>query len=162
MSTKKIATVGMLTALYVVLSLTLKIPLGVGAIALDLGYIVLTVSAFKVGVWSAVVGGAGAAIESFMFSPYGLSYGWIVMNIIIGLICGYLLYKTRRSYAFHICTIVFAVLAGITAKTIIECSLYSIPYPVKLPKSATAFAVDTIVMLIGLIVVYRLKIGDNS
>ena len=162
MSTKKIATVGMLTALYVVLSLTLKIPLGVGAIALDLGYIVLTVSAFKVGIWSAVVGGAGAAIESFMLSPYGLSYGWIVMNIIIGLICGYLFYNAKISHQYHISAIVLSVFAGITAKTIIECSLYSIPYLVKLPKSATAFAVDTIVMLIGLIVVYRLKIGDNT
>ena len=162
MKAKTIATVGILTALYVVLSLTLKIPFGIGAIALDLGYIVLTVSAFKVGMWSAVVGGAGAALESYIFSPYGLSYGWIVMNIIIGLICGYFFYKKRKPYAFHVCMIVISVFVGVTVKTVIECGLYSIPFLVKIPKSVTAFAIDTIVMLIGLLVAYKIKTVERS
>lgn len=154
MNIKKVSLIGILSALYVVCSLTLKIPMGVGAIALDMGYLVLTFAAFAVGGYAAIVGGIGALVESALFSPYGISWGWVVMNIIIGLICG-LIFKSiklnkARSYVGAGIVIVGAVLAGITAKTVIECTLYSIPYLVKLPKSAVAFAIDTIVMLIGL------------
>ena len=156
---KQITLIGILTALYVVFSLTLKIPMGIGAIALDLGYTVLTVSSFKVGRWAAFVGGVGAGIESILFSPYGISYGWIVMNIIIGLICGTLFNKFdgNRKYVYCIITILLAVLIGVTAKTIIECSLYSIPYIAKIPKSAVAFGIDAVVMIIGLPIADRVN-----
>jgi hypothetical protein len=39
--------------------------------------------------------------------------------------------------------------------------LYSIPLLVKIPKSVTAFAIDTIVMLIGLLVAYKIKIVER-
>lgn len=164
MNNKKVALIGLLTALYVVFSLTLKIPMGIGAIALDLGYIVLTVSSFKVGKWSAFVGGVGAGIESILFSPYGISYGWIVMNIIIGLICGTLFNKFsgKKKYLYCGITIIGAVLLGITAKTIIECSLYSIPYVAKIPKSVVAFGIDTVVMLIGLPIASRFNKGEQE
>lgn len=160
-STKRIALVGVLTALYVVCSLTLKIPMGIGAIMLDLGYLVLTVATFTVGCWAGVVGGLGALIESFLFSPYGISYGWIVMNVLIGVICGIFFRQARlkkmRQYLISTAIIIVAVLIGITAKTVIECQLYGIPYLVKIPKSAVAFVVDVIVMLIGLPIAVRVK-----
>ena len=157
-TTKTIALVGILTALYVVFALTLKIPMGVGNIALDLGYIVLTVSAFKLGMKSAIVGGLGALIESVLFSAYGISYGWIVMNIIIGLICGYVFTRytpNKREYLFYSLIIVAVVLIGVSAKTVIECQLYSIPYLVKIPKSLVAWIIDSIVMIIGIFVSKR-------
>ncbi len=158
---KKIAFIGILTALYVVLSLTLKIPLGLGNIMLDLGYLALTVAAFTVGPWAAFVGGVGALLESLWFSAYGISYGWIVMNILIGLICGLVLPKIKLEKFYHylICgAIIFgAVLVGITAKTIIECKLYNIPYLVKIPKSAVAFGVDTLVMWLSIPIATQLK-----
>jgi hypothetical protein len=57
--------------------------------------------------------------------------------------------------------IVISVFVGVTVKTFIECGLYSIPLLVKIPKSVTAFAIDTIVMLIGLLVAYKIKIVER-
>ena len=160
---KKIALIGILTALYVVMSLTLKIPIGIGNIQLDMGYVALTVACFTVGPWAAFVGGVGAAIESILFSAYGISYGWIAMNIAIGLILGFIfkisprLTEQYKDMGMNILLIILAVLIGVTIKTAIECSLYSIPLAVKLPKSLIAFMIDTVVMVIGLFVVGPVK-----
>ncbi len=160
-ATKKIALIGILSALYVVLSLTLKIPMGIGSIALDLGYLALTVAVFTVGPWAGAVGGIGAFVESLAFTAYGISWGWVVMNILIGVIAGFALRKIKleniKQYAISGLILIGAVLVGITAKTIIECNLYSIPYLVKIPKSAVAFGVDAVVMLIGLPIANKVK-----
>lgn len=157
--TNKIAIVGVLSALYFVLSLTLKIPTGFGAIALDMGYIVLTVSAITLGpIPAALVGGIGAAVESSLLSPYGISIGWVVMNIIIGLICGYALHNADNIKMVRtIIIIVIAVFIGVCAKTGIECTLYSIPLIVKAPKSIVAWIIDSIVMVIGIPIAKRVK-----
>lgn len=152
-SVKVMVLTAMLAALYFVLSLTLKIPLR-GNISLDLGYCALTVAAVFLGaVPAAIVGGLGAAIESILLSPYGLSVGWVVMNVCIGLICGYVLHKEyrrgRTKLIPAVITILIAVFIGVFMKTVIECTLYSIPVLVKLPKSITAFLVDSIVMIFG-------------
>lgn len=159
--TKEISFLGILSALYVVCALSLKVPTGVGNIALDLGYIVLTVACLLFGWKACIVGGVGAFLESLLFSAYGISYGWIAMNIIIGLICGivFTLIKTENKAIKYIScslTITLSVLLGVTAKTIIECKLYSIPYAVKIPKSFTAFVLDTVVMLVGLPLAFRM------
>ena len=163
-NTKKIALIGILSALYFVCSITLKIPMGIGSIALDLGYIVLTIAALYLGaIPAAIVGGLGAMLESVLLSSYGISYGWIVMNIIIGLICGifFRLIKSNkmgiREIVGYSGIILVAVLLGVGAKTIIECNLYSIPYLVKIPKSLVAFGVDSVVMIIGLPIAYRVR-----
>lgn len=152
-SVKVMVLTAMLAALYFVLSLTLKIPLR-GNISLDLGYISLTVAAVFLGaIPAAIVGGLGAAIESILLSPYGLSIGWVVMNVCIGLICGYVLHKKYRNLRTErisaVITILVAVLIGVSMKTLIECTLYSIPVIVKLPKSVAAFLVDSFVMIFG-------------
>ena len=156
---KKVALIGILTALYVVMSLTLKIPIGIGNIQLDMGYVALTVACFTVGPWAAFVGGIGAAIESILFSAYGISYGWIAMNVVIGLILGFIFKISPRlsvqyeDMGMNIFLITLVVIIGVAIKTIIECSLYSIPLAVKLPKLLMAFLIDTVVMVIGLFVV---------
>ena len=66
----------------------------------------------------------------------------------------------KKKYLYCGIIIVASVLLGITAKTIIECSLYSIPYIAKIPKSAVAFGIDTLVMLIGLPIANRFKRGN--
>lgn len=160
LTTKKISLIGVLTALYVVCSLTLKIPMGVGAIALDLGYLVLTVAVFTIGAYAGIVGGMGALIESYLFSPYGISWGWVVMNVIIGVLCGIIFRNVKLKGARYIaCAVIIAVaiLLGVSAKTIIECNLYGIPYLVKIPKSAVAFGIDTAVMILGLPITAKLK-----
>ena len=160
--TKEISFLGILSALYVVCALTLKIPTGVGNIALDLGYIVLTVACLLFGWKACIVGGVGAFLESLLFSAYGISYGWIVMNIIIGVFCGIVFtlvkrYTDKKLFRYLGCgdAIIIGVLLGVAAKTIIECKLYSIPYMVKIPKSFVAFIIDTAVMLVGLPLAFR-------
>lgn len=161
--TKQISYLGILSALYVVCALSLKIPMGVGNIALDLGYIVLTVTCLLFGWKACIVGGVGAFLESLLFSAYGISYGWIAMNIIIGVFCGivFTLIKKgtdKKLFRYLGCgsATIIGVLLGVTAKTIIECKLYSIPYAAKIPKSFIAFIIDTAVMLVGLPLAFRI------
>lgn len=157
----EIAILGILTALYVVFSLTLKIPMGVGNIAVDMGYIVLTVACMKYGWKACFVGGLGAMLESILFSAYGISYGWIVMNVIIGIIVGFafMLIKINKPILKYIIfggIIILTCLIGVAAKTVIECTLYHIPYIVKIPKSAVAWGIDSLVMLIGLPIGFKI------
>ena len=156
MSTKKLTTVAMLIALYCALSAMMKIPF-IGAISLDLGYIVLTVACGLFGPLAAVVGAIGCGLESILFSPYGFSIGWFVANLIIGLGCGYVFKKTNVIWKRIIAIIIFVAIGMLGAKTSIECYLYHIPFAVKFVKSLVAFGVDSIVMIIGLGITKRFE-----
>ena len=146
--TKNIAIYGLGAALYFVLSLTMKIPL-IGNIAIDAGYIALMVYCYLFGPWAGIICGAiGCALESILMSAYGFSIGWFAMNIIVAFLVG-LIAKKNKDITQVIAIILLGVFLGVTAKTIIECYLYSIPLMVKLPKSAVAFVVDSTAMIIG-------------
>lgn len=149
MKTKKIAMLGVLTALYVVLSAFLKINI-IGNIQLDLGYLAFTVGLCAFGVWGSVVGVVGCALESLLFSAYGFSISWVVANIIIGIGCGIVFMHTERIAWRIIAVVLFCAVGLLGAKTMIECYLYSIPFAVKIPKNAVAFAIDCAVMVGGL------------
>ena len=146
--TKNIAIYGLGAALYFVLSLTMKIPL-IGNITIDAGYIALMVYCYLFGPWAGIICGAiGCALESILMSAYGFSIGWFAMNIIVAFLVG-LIAKKNKDITQVIAIILLGVFLGVTAKTIIECYLYSIPLMVKLPKSAVAFVVDSTAMIIG-------------
>lgn len=156
LTTKKIAGIAILTALYCIASALMKIPF-IGAISLDLGYIVLAIGCIMYGPWGAFIGAVGCGIESILFSPYGFSIGWFVGNLIIGLGCG-IVFKRTKNLGLRIITVIgFIALGILVAKTIIECNLYGIPLLVKLPKSAVAFAVDSVVMILGVLLAKRIK-----
>lgn len=147
--TYKIAAVGILTALYVVLSAFLKIPI-VGHIVIDLGYIVFAIALEEFGVYGAFVGAVGCALESMLFDGYGFSISWFVGNLIIGIGCGLCFAKFAKMWQRIISIIIFVFLGMFCAKTVVDCVMYAIPYVVKIPKSATAFALDSAGMIIGL------------
>lgn len=150
--TRKICYAALGAALYFVASCSLKIPL-FGHITVDCGYIVLMafcVLAPDIGIMPAVVCGAlGCALESLLMSPLGFSVGWFVMNIIVAFGIAW----TCKASNNHVYAVVIAILCcvfvGVMAKTGIECALYSIPVAVKMPKSLTAFAIDSFMMIIG-------------
>ena len=148
-NTKKLCAIAILTAMYVVLSAFLKIPF-IGNIMLDLGYLAFVVALCEFGVWGAFVGAVGCALESLLFSAYGFSISWFVANLIIGIGCGFIFCRCQRFWVRAIAVVVFGAVGLLGAKTAIACYLYSIPLLVKLPKNATAFAVDAVVMLLGL------------
>ena len=155
LTTNKITSIAILTALYVVLGAFMKFPI-IGAISLDLGYISLAIGCLTFGMWGAFIGAVGCGIESILFSPYGFSIGWFVANLIIGLGCGYTFSKSSNTSKRIISIIVFVALGVLITKTLIECALYGIPFWVKIPKSLTAFGMDTVVMICGLFLGKRL------
>lgn len=146
---KKITLCGLGAALYVALSMTVKIPLA-GHAALDLGYVVLAVFCYWFGPFAgAVVGGVGCMFVSLLTSGW-FPPGWIIGNILVAVVVGTVANKQNTSAPKRIAVVFFAVFLGIfCAKTAIECVLYSIPLAVKLPKSAVVFLADAIVMSIG-------------
>ena len=153
-NTKMITAIGIMTALYVVLSAFLKFTL-FSNIMVDLGYIVFTVALCMYGPYGTIVGVIGCALESILFSAYGFSISWVAANLAVGLLCGWMLKRDVHLIAKCI-VIVFAVAIGmLVVKTAIECYLYAIPLAIKLPKNAVAFAVDSVTMIFGL-VVYKL------
>lgn len=159
LNTNKIAGIGILTALYCVLSAMMKIPF-IGAISLDLGYIVLTIGCIVFGMWGAFIGAVGCGIESILFSPYGFSISWFIANLIIGLGCGYIFKKTNNIWKQIIAILIFVGIGMLGAKTGIECYLYHIPFEIKIIKNLVAFGIDSLTMIIGLFI-YRKINKDN-
>ena len=153
---RQIAGIGILTALYCVLSALMKIPF-IGAISLDLGYIALAVGCCLFGPWGALIGAVGCGLESILFSPYGFSISWVVANLIIGLGCGLVFKHTDVIWKRIIAIIIFVGIGMLGAKTGIECYLYHIPFAVKIVKNLVAFGVDSFVMIIGLGVASKVK-----
>lgn len=153
--TKTICTLGIGIALYVALSAVLKIPL-ISHIQSDLGYIVFGAYCVMFGRKGTVVGVVGCLIESLIFSGW-IPFGWILGQIAIGLICGYV-YHQDISTGIKVLATVLAVAIGIVGiKTAVECSLYNIPVAVKIPKNAIAALSDTITMIIGFFVGRKLS-----
>lgn len=150
--TRQITVTAVLTALYFILSALLKIPV-VGNITLDLGYIVLAVSAVCLGaVPAAFVGSLGVLLESALMSRRGISPGWILMNAIVGYTCGLVLHKAadgdRKTFWLKaVISVTVSMLAGVVVKTFIDCALYGIALAVKIPSSVTAWILDSLVML---------------
>ena len=165
--TKTLCQLALGTALYVILSAVVKIPL-LGHIQIDLGYIVFGSYLVIFGWKAIIVGVIGCLIESLIFSGW-FPTGWIVGQVAIGLICGFWYKysndtpKTFKSVTRIIITIL-AVFLGIgIIKTAIECNLYSIPFEVKFAKDCVAFVADVIPMLVGIFIGERiLKIYDND
>lgn len=147
---KKMTYTAIGIALYVALSMVLKIPV-IGHIGLDLGYIVLAVYCMKFGAVSgAIVGACGCTLVSLIMSGW-FPPGWFVGNLVIGLICGK--FYEKKNKIRNIVVTGIAVLIGILViKTVIECYMFSIPFMVKIPKNTIAAVMDMFVMWIGLFV----------
>lgn len=152
---KTICALGILTALYVVFSLTCKIPL-IGHIGTDLGYVIYAVSLYYFGVPAAAVGVLGCLIESLLVSGW-IPYGWIAGQLLIGIFCG-LVYKNYNSKILQILATAVMVFIGIAIiKTLIECKLFGIPFEVKFVKNSVAAVADFVPMVIGLGVSWNMK-----
>lgn len=150
-------------ALYIALSMTMKIPL-IGHIQTDLGYIVFGVFCVLFGWKAFVVGLIGCFIESFIFSGW-IPIGWMLGQIFIGITCGicYTLCDKKiknKTIKYIICISVTALsitIGIIGIKTAVECLLYKIPLVVKITKNSIAAVADFIPMVLGFIVGELLK-----
>lgn len=153
-STSKICHLGIGIALYVVLSMTLKIPI-IGHIQTDLGYVAFGTYLGMFGTPGIIVGVIGCLLESLIFSGW-VPIGWMVGQAVAGyLIVIFNMDWTDENKASHFLYYIFisyaSLMIGISiVKTIIECGLYSIPLNVKFVKNFIAVAVDIIPMSVGL------------
>lgn len=151
-TTKKICITALGTALYVCVSMLLKIPI-VNHMSLDLGYIVFAVYCYMYGsIIGGTVGCAGAFFVSLIATGW-LGIEWPLGNLVAGLICGKIYTKTKgQKYADIIClfTTVVALFIGIAiVKTTVACAIYSMPFWVKFVKNCIIFVIDAVVMCTG-------------
>ena len=159
--TKTMCAIGIGIALYVAVGAVMKIPL-IAHIQTDLGYIVFGAYCVWFGWQGIIVGAAGCAITSLLFSGL-FPIGWIIGQCIIGAICGitYQILKDKRPIIKYIVggiiTVISIFIGVAIVKSLIECSLYNIPWEVKLPKNIIAFIADTIPMIIGMCIGFKLN-----
>lgn len=171
---KDLCIVAALTALGVVLSAFLQIPV-YGNIKIDLSYLVIIIICYMYG---SIIGGFSAMtiamLESSLFTSLGFSISWAIANLFIGLVCGLtfsLVKKTNLKPLFkhfiNVSSIVISVaIAMLFIKTGIECVLYEIPFEVKIVKNAVAFGLDVAACLLGYVLLLpkliRLQLGKLS
>lgn len=162
LTTKNICNIGIGTALYVVLSATVKIPL-IGHIQTDLGYVAFGVYLSLFGIIGTFVGALGCVIESLMFSGW-FPVGWLLGQVFIGISCGAIFKTGSKIKNKTIKIIVYVVVATIAVfigigliKTIVECYLYGIPFEVKFVKNLIAFVADTPPMILGILIGNQFK-----
>lgn len=165
--TKNICLTALGIALYVCVSMLLKIPTGIGHLSLDLGYIVLAVYCYIYGgISGAVVGACGCFLVSLITTGW-IAIGWPLGNLLIGAVCG-MVYSRINGRKFgtlvSLAVTVVAVFIGVgVIKTVVECAIYSLPVGVKFAKNLVAFAMDAAVMCVGLLFVKkfadRLQVG---
>ena len=154
--TKKIALLGMGIALYFVLGMMVKIPL-ISHIQTDLGYIAFGAFLYLLGPSACIVGVIGCLFESLLITGW-IPIGWMLGQLLIGIICG-LAYTKIKSIPINILITIVAVFLGVgIVKTLIECALYDIPILVKFPKNLIAFIADTVPMIIGYLVGIKLPV----
>lgn len=161
--TEMICYLAMGVALYIALSMTVKIPL-IGHIQTDLGYIAFGVLCVLFGWKGFIVGTVGCLVESFILSGW-FPAGWLIGQIFIGITCG-ICYKLCDKRINNKC-IKYIICIGITAvsiaigiigiKTAIECWLYKIPLVVKVTKNSIAALADFIPMVLGYIIGQQLN-----
>lgn len=147
--TKKIALTAVGIALYVVVSMLLKIPM-IGHISLDLGYIVLAFWCMMFGPVSAALVGCGGAFLVSLIASGWIAFGWPLGNLLIGAVCA-LVYKPDKPIRNVAITILMVFVGVLGIKTAVECPLYGIPIMVKIPKNAVAAVADTITMTVGVL-----------
>lgn len=156
--TRYICTTAIGIAIYCALSMSMRIPLGIGHIAVDLGYMALAVYAYNVGsIPAAIVGGSSAAIMSALTGWFSLE--WVLANVFVGLVCGrfYDKLNTKMATLWNVgLTVVTVGIGMLVIKTAVSCWMWSIPVLVKLPKSIAAWGADSIVMCVGIPLAKRL------
>lgn len=152
MKTKDICLTALGIALYVCVSMIIKIPV-IGHISLDLGYIVLAVYCYIYGGLSGAIVGAGGSFLVSLIASGWIAIGWPIGNLFTGAVCGLAYNRAkgkRRAALISVTVTAISLFVGVgIIKTVVECALYSIPIAVKFAKNVVAFAMDTIVMQIG-------------
>lgn len=162
MRTEKICVLGMLTALFVVLSMCLRVPV-FDNFYLCLGYIAMFVALAMYGILGGtIVGVCGTAIYCLLISGLRGMPGWICGNICIGVILGLWLQMTSEisnKFLWYPSTILVIVIANVVGilftKSVVEMLLYAQPLMARVATNLPAFIAD-IAVLAAAIPVWKL------
>ncbi len=158
-SNKKIAYYAMGIALYVVLSLTIKIPL-INHIKTDFGYVAYGAFLNLFGMGATVVGAVGCVLSN-MLTGGSFPIGWLIGQIFIGISCGYFFSKTDKTWLKVLFSIASVFLGIAVIKTAVEVLFFNLPLEAKILRSVIAFVADAIPMALGILISTKIRLRDN-
>lgn len=157
MKTKDITITGMGIALFVALSMCLRVPVFQNYY-LCLGYIVMAMYCYSIGVISGIVVGViGTVLYCFLINGLRGMPGWAMGNVVIGLVMGYSfnLAKKCGNKVLSIVISITGILVGTTVgillvKSGVECFLYAQPMLVRITTNLSAYIADIAILIISL------------
>lgn len=157
MTTKQISINGIGIALFVTLSMCLRVPIFENYY-LCLGYMVMAVYCYSIGILQGtLVSTLGVMLYCFLINGLRGMPGWAIGNIAIGIIVGtgFALSKKVKSqflsYAICILAIVIGTAIGILGiKSCVECILYAQPFFLRTANNIYAFIADIVVLTASL------------
>ena len=155
-SVKEIAITGIGIALFVVLTLCLQVPIFENYYVC-LGYLVMAIYCCSVGVTSGtIVGTFGVILYCLIINGLRGMPGWVLGNIVIGIISGLAFKHTRKvenkviKYIICIFAIIFSTFLGILiCKSGLESIIYSQPFIVRTASNIYAFIADVVVLILS-------------
>lgn len=164
MKTRKLCLTAMGTALFVVLTLCLQVPVFENYY-LCLGYVVMMVFCFYFGPFSAaVVGTLGVVLYCFLISGLRGMPGWATGNVVIALTVSFAckctagMKKQWLRYLILAGVIVAATAVAILGvKSLVEMIFYAQPFLLRAAKNVYAFVADIVVMTVSLPVCEKLE-----
>ena len=155
MNTKKMCINAMGSALFVVLTLCLQVPVFENYY-LCLGYIVMAFYTYFLGTASGVlVGTIGVLLYCLLTNGLRGMPGWILGNVVIGIMCGIVTsYANNKKKSIKRMMIAVSVIMStgigiLGVKSLVEVFLYSLPFKERIVNNIYAFVADIIVLIIG-------------
>ena len=142
------------TALFVVLSLCLQVPVFENYY-LCLGYVAMAVCLYSFGTVSGtLVGVLGVVLYCMLISGLRGLPGWAAGNLVIGIIVGLTFRVTKRlqkpwlQAGLNLLAVIVSTALGILIlKSVTECLLYAQPMLVRIGKNIFAFVADIVVLV---------------
>ena len=156
MSVKKICINGIGIALFVVMTLCLQVPVFENYY-LCLGYVAMAFYTYYFGTTSGVlVGTIGVFLYCLLTGGLRGMPGWILGNVVIGIICGItakIVKKHDRKYIKEIMMITSVIISTaigiLVVKSLVEVALYSLPFMLRVTNNIFAFVADVVVLVLG-------------
>lgn len=148
-----ISRVGLLVAMFVVLAMAVQVPVFENYY-ICLGYFAMLVGLVDMGVAAGTIcGTAGVFLYCLITSGMRGMPGWLIGNLVIGLILGFSIKATKdiskpAKYVVNSVVIVLSTLLGIlVCKSAVEHFLYAQPMAVRMAKNIYATVADIVVMI---------------
>lgn len=156
MSTKKLCINAMGIALFVVFTLCLQVPVFENYY-LCLGYIAMAFYTYCLGTASGtLVGTMGVLIYCCLTGGLRGMPGWMLGNIVIGILCGVaagysrsLTHRWGKQAVMTAAVLLSTAIGILVIKSITEVVLYALPFPLRVVSNFSAFVADAVVLVLG-------------